>query len=338
MPLFGYNPDNGLLLGVQYIHRGFGFKKRNVQTVGLRYAFETSAYDFEYNGDFLNLFQKFDFSFQVDWEGPLYVVNYFGMGNETLMPEVDRNFFRVRRARFFVSPAVQKRFKDGRTRLRLGPVFERRRIEETPDRILTSDFIEVPTDIFDPDNFIGAGVSFTHENLDKPSFPCNGIVFNSWINYRASTRDISNDFIRLEAGMKLYHTFDKFDRLMLATQFGVRHISGHFDFHQAPTLGGGDNLRGFAQERFTGNTVFYHNTDLRIRLLRIKRGFIPSSVGVTAGFDYGRVWMPEENSELWHIGYGGQLWIAPLDYFVLSTGMFFSEEDSRFTIRLGFSF
>lgn len=103
-------------------------------------------------------------------------------------------------------------------------------------------------------------------------------------------------------------------------------------------MGGRENLRGFANERFSGRTAFYHNIDLRIKIFDSNNNTVPISGGITPGFDYGRVWIDEEDSDKWHTAYGGTIWIAPLDYIALSAGMFFSENENRLVVKAGFQF
>ncbi|MEL6922888.1 MAG: BamA/TamA family outer membrane protein, partial [Bacteroidota bacterium] len=338
VPFFGFNPDDGVFIGGNYMHNGFGFKRHNKQNLSALYAFSTNAWSLQYRGNFYNILDQNDLYFEAALDGPQFVVNFFGRGNETTLPDNDRDFSRVRRARGFVLPAFQRRFNDGNTRLRAGPIYEWNRVEQTADRVLTSEDMNINPTLFDGKHFVGAQLGFEHENIDNPFFPQNGIVFQSSIAYRNQLQDSEADFTSFMADLKLYHCFDRANRFSLATRVGIQHVNGTFDFHQGAMLGGNNNLRGYRRERFNGNTAFYHNTDLRMRLFSLKNSPIPSSLGITAGFDYGRVWVPEEQSDKWHYGYGGQVWLAPMNYFVISTGVFFSEEDTRFSLRFGFSF
>ena len=56
------------------------------------------------------------------------------------------------------------------------------------------------------------------------------------------------------------------------------------------------------------------------------------------GVDYGRVWQDEEDSDKWHTGYGGGLWIAPVDFIVINFSYFKSKEEKRFGVLFGFDF
>ena len=82
-------------------------------------------------------------------------------------------------------------------------------------------------------------------------------------------------------------------------------MSDEFEFHQAATIGDGDGLRGFRQERFSGKRSYYQNSDLRLSLGRINNSIIPMSWGVYGAFDYGRVWLDNDTSDVWHTTPGG---------------------------------
>ena len=109
-------------------------------------------------------------------------------------------------------------------------------------------------------------------------------------------------------------------------------------FYFAPTLGQTKGLRGFFPFRFRGTSSFYQMTDLRWEIFSTRNVAVPFSLGIFGGFDYGRVWLEEENSDQWHNSYGGGIWIAPLDFFVLSFGLHHSVEQNLFQFRVGHDF
>ncbi|WP_373519294.1 BamA/TamA family outer membrane protein [Pricia sp.] len=77
---------------------------------------------------------------------------------------------------------------------------------------------------------------------------------------------------------------------VLATKMAGHTILGDdFEFYHAALLGGDQSLRGYRNERFNGKTAFYHSTELRVGITRFRTNFVPLQIGVSAGFDYGRV-------------------------------------------------
>ncbi len=118
---------------------------------------------------------------------------------------------------------------------------------------------------------------------------------------------------------------------------GVTH-QGMTPFYDLHYLGQKSNLRGFRQNRFTGETLAFLNTDLRIQLINNPRALIPYKLGITLFFDSGRVFESLEaaNDVGWHQGYGAGIYFVPLrDRFAIQLSMGFSKEESGL-IRFGF--
>jgi hemolysin activation/secretion protein len=115
-------------------------------------------------------------------------------------------------------------------------------------------------------------------------------------------------------------------------------VWGDPEIYQLASIGGTNTLRGFRFDRFYGNTSFYHNNDLRWRIFSSENRVIPFTFGLTGSFDYGRVWLKNEKSDTWHLGYGGGFWVAPIDYIILSTGLYHSKDDNIVIFTLGFAF
>ena len=108
-----------------------------------------------------------------------------------------------------------------------------------------------------------------------------------------------------------------------------------FDLHY---LGQKSDLRGFRQNRFTGETLAFVNTDLRIQLVDNPRALIPYKLGVNLFFDTGKVFESLEpvNDVGWHQGYGAGIYFVPLrDRFTIQVSMGFSNEESGL-LRFGF--
>lgn len=119
---------------------------------------------------------------------------------------------------------------------------------------------------------------------------------------------------------------------------GPFEYSEGYEFFQAASIGGVDGLRGFRNQRFAGQKSFYQNTDLRYSFSKIKTRILPSTLGMFAGFDYGRVWEPGEENRRWHTSVGGGFFLNVTDLLAFRTALFHSDEGPRFTFGLGFAF
>jgi hemolysin activation/secretion protein len=125
---------------------------------------------------------------------------------------------------------------------------------------------------------------------------------------------------------------------------------GDYRFYQANDLGGKRNLRGHRRMRFSGDHTLFANLEARMRLFRFNMPLFPGSFGIYGFVDTGRVWYKDFNgndpstetgkSTLWHTGYGGGIWIAPLRRYVFSIDVSNSTWDKQMLIflRHGFFF
>jgi len=342
-PLLGFNPDDGFLIGANLLFTNYTFKKSPYgQTHNIigTFAFATKGLDLTYTGEFLEAFNKWDFLINAQFQGTRFTNNFFGLGNETVDDVDDIDFNRVRNSIYRVAPAFKKRFAGQEGFLTIGPLVERVEVQNSPDRFISQIAgTELPTDIFDPRHYAGAELGLSYDNVNNNSMATRGIRFYGGLDFRVDLEDTDFRQSSLSADLTIYQSLTAKDNIVFATRFGTMHnFSDDFEFFQAAILGGNSNLRGFDAQRFAGRTSFFHNNDLRIRLGETNRGVIPFSFGITGGFDYGRVWISGENSGKWHTGYGGGIWIAPINFIVLSTELFKSEEDTRFTFRLGYAF
>jgi outer membrane translocation and assembly module TamA len=126
---------------------------------------------------------------------------------------------------------------------------------------------------------------------------------------------------------------------VLATRFGVGHNIGSFEFQQAQYLSATENLRGYRRNRFAGRSMFYNNTELRVRVGTLRTYLFPGAFGLLVFNDVGRVWMKHEKSTDWHVGNGVGLWFAPVNRIVINAMYTRSEEEKGLPlVTFGFQF
>ncbi len=111
-----------------------------------------------------------------------------------------------------------------------------------------------------------------------------------------------------------------------------------YEFYQAATMGGETGLRGFRNERFSGQQYFVHSTDFRINIGKLTNKVVPLNFEPFVGFDYGRVWYARENSEKWHTSFGGGLSFKIINKIDTNISYFTSSERPRITLSLGYFF
>ncbi len=111
-----------------------------------------------------------------------------------------------------------------------------------------------------------------------------------------------------------------------------------FEFYQAATLGGPENLRGFRDERFAGESSFLWGNDLRYSFDSFKTSLFPLQIGVFAGYDIGRVWLDDHDSEVWHDSYGGGFWLTGAEAVSAKVNVFAGGVKPRVSFTLGMNF
>jgi hypothetical protein len=118
---------------------------------------------------------------------------------------------------------------------------------------------------------------------------------------------------------------------VFAHRTGAATNFGDYDIYFANTLGRSENLRGFWRYRFSGKTSFYQNTELRLSLSKRK------NFGMLGFFDDGRVWIEDEDSKTFHVGYGADC----ISYHLMHWNKFILckiKEISMIMIKTGFLF
>lgn len=340
-PGIGYNPDDGVKLGANLTYEINGFNRdpfsHKHQLSGM-YYFETSGYEFGYEGEFVNLFQNWNFLLNARITSPTFSLNYFGFGNETENwdDEFGMNYHRVKIQEFSFSPSIIRRGVYG-TEISTGVEFQTNKVDDTENRfVLISD--ELPENVFEQKFFGSAFAKFAYENYNHKAFPTLGFTFSAKATYTMNLEETERDFWNIDGHIGLTHQLLPSGKLVLSTLFNANWILGeNFEFYQGATLGGDDGLRGFRNQRFLGHTSYYQSTDLRL-LLGQGKSLIPVKYGILGEFDYGRVWHKGDDSNRWHQSFGGGIWLNAAEMTNLNLSLFHSEEGNRFSFGVGFNF
>jgi hypothetical protein len=339
-----FNPDDGLFLGAGLLHRTHGFRKTpyaTQQRLSGNYAFSTSAYNLDYRGDFVDVLGGLDLGVDLRVQGPNYVNNFFGYGNETVWndDEHDIDFYRARVRSIRVSTVLIKHvFRT--QQLYLGPAFETFQVQHTPGRFIdqTGENGLGGDDLFRHKAYLGLKGGFVFDTRNNVMLPTSGSYWHTEGSLFRGVTGSAGNYARLASDLSLYWSFRLPARVTLATRFGGSINAGDYEFFQAGTLGGFTNLRGYRRSRFTGKSTLYNNTELRLRLFSFRTYLFPAYFGVLGFHDVGRVWTEGEDSDTWHNAAGGGIWLAPFRQAVISFMYGVSKEDRVPLLRVGFLF
>jgi len=220
--------------------------------------------------------------------------------------------------------------------VKLGLSYESNEVDRTEDRFI--ELLPADNPLFDEQDFWGIDAKYSFVNKDREAFPTQGFQISLQAGYKnnVSTEkgfsylipEIGFDFKVIPSG-----------NLVLATDFrGHLNFGNDFEFYQGATLGANNGLRGYRNQRFTGKRAFVQSTDLRWNLTKVKTGWFPLYLGVYGGFDYGRVWLPNDDSDKWNNSFGGGVFLNMANMMTANISTFNSDDGLRLAFRLGFGF
>jgi hypothetical protein len=341
IPIIGSNPDDGFKIGFAntYINNGFLQNPFTSQhTVNAAFYFATQGFDFAYKGEFARAIGKANLELEAKFTSPNFSINFFGFGNETenLDDDLEFDYNRVKIETLRFSPSLVWRGEFG-SKIRTGILYESIEVEETEDRFVNTFYVANGQE--NQKEFVGVEGEYEYANTDNAAFPTLGMATSLLIGYKMGTGTDSESFGYVVPSLSIDHKLIPNGRLVLATKWKAHfNLGDGYEFYQAASIGGVDGLRGFRNQRFAGKKSFYQNTDIRYSLRKMKTGILPLSMGLYGGFDYGRVWVDNQDSEQWHTSYGGGFFLNTADIMSLTLAVFNSDDGARFTFGLGFGF
>ena len=346
LPSLGANPDDGFRIGANAIFTNYGFERNPFSAqhqFSAAYYFATSGFDFNYYGEFANIFPNVNLGFDAHFNSPNYAVNFFGFGNETPNPEadeddgldVDLDYNRVKIRTLSVMPSLVWRGQQG-GQFKIGVLYESNEVDRTAGRFIST----LPADnpIFDMQDFFGAEAEYHFENKDNDAFPTLGLQTSLKVGYKNNvSTEKGFGYIIPELGFD--YKLVPSGQLVLATDFRAHiNLGDDFEFYQGATLGANNGLRGYRFQRFTGKTAFSQSTDVRWSFSSLKTGLLPIHIGVYGGVDYGRVWVDNDDSDKWNNSFGGGFFVNMAKMMTANVSAFNSDDGLRIAFRLGFGF
>ena len=341
LPNIGYNPDDGIKIGLSptYTVNGFDRKpysqRHNLQ---LSYYFATGGWDAKYKGTFTKALGKWNLDLNAAYTSPTYSTNFFGLGNETVnnQEEIGMDYNRVRLESYSIGPSIFK-IMNNNGRLDFSAIYSYKKIEENKDRIV-EDFPSINRDVFKGQHFGEIGAKYLFKNYDNESLPKLGMTFLANAKWISNLTDFERNHFYTELNLGFTHKISANGRLTVASMLKGKAVWGNFmEFYQMANLGGDQDLRGYRLGRFAGDKVFLQTSDLRFDALRFK-AVVPLRLGVFVGADYGRVWLNGEDSNKWHSSMGGGLWINGAQSITATVSYFKGEDPGRIVFGLNFGF
>ena len=338
---FGSNNDDGIFIGGGPHFINHGFRKLPYgasHKIRANFAAKTQAINAIYEGHYVSVVGDWDVMFEASYFSPNNIRNFYGLGNKTENTVDNREFYQARLTQATVAPSLYKSSERGAA-IRLGSFFEYTNVDEDAGRFVNQPQAGVSANTFDVQTFIGADAELILDTRDHLANPKQGFYWSNVAEANVGVGNTEDSFVRLLTDLSFYLSPSlRSPQITLAARAGAAHNIGDFPFYSANTLGGRANLRGHRGTRYAGRTSFYQNVDLRVSLFHFSTFIAIGKAGLLGFFDNGRVWTDDEDSDVWHQGYGGGLWFELFDSLSLVTHLGWSDDDQTFAIKLGFQY
>lgn len=323
-----YDSDKGFSLGTYFTYTMYGFKRSPFtyqHRIGYNYL-----QGFMYQGIFPSYDGRKIFTIDATISSRRDFYNFFGFGNNTDgYKDAKKNYNRVHIRQFRLSPSFNLNFNEKES-LTVQASVEMFKARKTSDRFINQYYPENHR-IFETSLFFDLGATIqTEKELASFISRVAGALTAGW---KMNLKDAGRNFPYAKASVAMDVRIT--DRLTWATMAKTQLLfNNKYEFYQAATT----ELRGYRDNRFIGKQSFFQYSDIRLDMGKLKNPFTPLKYGVFAGFDYGRVWFPGEESKRWHTSYGGGVWLTLINKITTKYSWFGSTDSFRFMFELGLGF
>ncbi|MFD0962858.1 hypothetical protein [Pseudofulvibacter geojedonensis] len=337
-PVLGANPDDGIFIGALNTLRVNNFERnpftQNHELEGVFYLGQI-GFKLRYTGEVVNLVKDNNAFVSVGYQSPNYSTNFFGFGNET--PNFDDNlklkYNRVRMSVLNTQLGLVRKKK--RYEAKVNFFLESIKVDKTPERFVSSETLFFPDDeFFDLKNYIGLNLGFKYKKIKL--IEDLKLVPNLSVKSAVNLKDTQKIVTSIQPDVMLSYPVYK-DKVWVDARLNYNYVFGkHLEFYQAASIGGNNGLRGYRNQRFTGQSSLFSNSDIKWYVKDLKSDVLPLQFGLISGFDAGRVWLAGESSNKLHTSYGAGFWLQSANLLKGSLMTFGSSEGIRFNFSVSF--
>jgi hypothetical protein len=332
------NSKDGILLGLVYTVKHYGFRKKPYsyeEKFSILHSLKTEGLFGKYNATFYDLFaHKYDLVVKSNYSGPAYKFSYYGIGNDTQNIEDRNDFYRVRSETVNVSTYFQYHVTDD-IKIGVGPGFDYFRI------IPYSDPNFLAGQIFNyanPSKFISLKSYLDLKFVDNDKMPKTGFKWENAAEYYKEIKGDGDKYLHLSSIASFYATPNTAFPFTLALRLGAMTNIGSYKFYQANTIGNNDYLRGFRNERFSGKSAYFANSEVRLPVSSFKNYVFTGDFGVYGFYDIAKVQNNFVENRDWHHGYGPGVYLNLFNKLLVTAGYGISKESKRISFDFGFRF
>ncbi|MBC7418140.1 MAG: BamA/TamA family outer membrane protein, partial [Pedobacter sp.] len=261
---------------------------------------------------------------QIRW------TNFYGLGNETLLSNKNRDFYRTRSEEFIARVTTDRVFNN-KHKFSTGIYFNTYRILNDTNRFLIkqSGLNNQLRSI--NENFGAAVAGYVFQHLNDSVLPTKGISFQVDGTFIDNLKKNSNNVAKIGASTNFFIPISK--KFSIFTRVGGSTLSGTPQFFQYNRIGGSNTIRGYQRDRFYGNSTAFNQNELRY-ITNVKSFLFNGKFGVFGLYDAGRTWLKGETSKEIHTAYGGGIILSPFNRITVSLAYAKSPEDTNIHIAL----
>jgi hypothetical protein len=341
----GYNPEDGLLLGLGLESYKYGFRKvpyQRLHKLNALAAVAEKAFRVTYNGTFIDLVRYNDLQINATMHTPT-LDNFYGLGNETKIQEGrDQSYYRVRYSFAAADVLIRRRMFNNVLSLAAGPTayYYWNTPERNEGKILENPSqVGLTNAVYEDKSYLGAKAVVQINNLSNTLFPTRGIDWTTTFSSMAGLGGDAKSITRLTSEMSVYAALSDPAKLVAVMRLGGGKIfSDQYEYFQALGIGQNNYLRGFRRNRFSGKGMAYGSLELRAKLFDVNSYFLPGAFGLVGFGDAARVWTDNDQSAKWHFAPGAGFYYTPFDLVLVSGTVAFSEEQTLFNLTVGTRF
>ncbi|HEY5405769.1 MAG TPA: BamA/TamA family outer membrane protein [Ginsengibacter sp.] len=326
-----YSDADRLFVGVSYGWTHFKWRQKPFvfkQKIGVNYSLSQRALNFIYTGLFPNAIGKWNLALLANYDAIRWT-NFYGLGNESILTTKNLDYNRMRTREGIATIGFNR--KAGNNYFDIQGFYQSVKIVNDADRYTFKSIAPQDSTVFKAKDFAGITAGYTFSKLNDAIVPTAGIIVALNGSYTQNTNDNSKSFWKYGGNLQLYVPL--FYKFSLAVSGAIQTVDGSPEFYQYPSMGGGQDLRGFQHQRFYGKTAFYNSNEFRF-ISNVRSYLFNGKAGLLAFVDDGRVWMPNENSNTLHVGYGGGIILDPFNFIFVDITYGFSNEDRLLQFRL----
>ena len=298
----------------------------SAQSLSLHYSWLELAPSITYKALFPKLVLGSDLSMLANYDDVRWQF-YFGLGNDTKF-DLDRKlkYYTTRTKQWIFQPQLSKTF--GRSTVSVFADAQGIKVIDDSSRFIVKPGMN--TIGYEWQTYTGGGITYSYKHLNDPIVPIKGFYFDATASGEQNLNNSSGHYMKYAGNVYFY--IPLVSKFSLNIRTGASTVTGNPEFYQYAGLGG-TIFRGSSKDRFRGKTAFYNTNDIRY-IAPFHSWFFNGKAGLLAFCDNGRVWVPGENSNTWHVAYGGGLIVAPFNFIYADGTLGFYKNKMSVQVRV----